>query len=354
MRLSGFQNYANKGEHHACHAVRLIFLLLLGFLAAPFWVGAQVSTKIPRIGLLNPFSPAPRYATSDRLGDATVKAFHEGLEDLGYIEGKNILIEYRWAEGDLTRLGELAADLVRQRVDVIVTVSMKALRATRKATSTIPIVSGGAGDLVRGGLVDSLARPGGNLTGLTDMNPELNGLQLELLKQILPKLSQVGFLYDAFGDVRTKELHLQEAQTAAQKLGIRLQRKKVHLLKEVPVAFADMKKQGAEALATVLTGFTLHNRHQIVNDAAATRLPAMYQGKEFAEAGGLISYGTDRVDQWRRAAFYVDKILKGANPATLPVGQPRKLELVVNLKAAKLIGFTMPPFLLYRADKVIR
>jgi putative tryptophan/tyrosine transport system substrate-binding protein len=231
---------------------------------------------------------------------------------------------------------------------------MTGVRSARQATATIPIVSGGAGDLVRGGLVASLAQPGGNITGLTDINPELNGKQLELLKAVLPGVSQVAFLYDALTLPEIRALHLQEAQAAAHALALQLQPVEVGDAKELPSAFAAMTSQGAEALITILSSFTLHHRRQIVALAAQSRLPAVYQGREFAEAGGLMSYGTDRLDQWRRAATYVDKILKGAKPADLPVEQPRKLELVVNLTTAQALSLTIPPTILLQADQVVR
>jgi putative ABC transport system substrate-binding protein len=290
----------------------------------------------------------------DPLGRAEVDAFRRGLQELSYWEGENIRIEHRWAEGHPERLTALAADLVRLPVEVIVTVSMLGVRAARQATATIPIVPGGAGDLVRGGLVASLAQPGGNITGLTDINPELSGKQLELLKELLPGVSRVAFLYDTLADPEARALHLQEAQAAAHTLALQLQPVEVREARELPSAFAAMTRQGADALVTTLSAFTLHHRSQIVALAAASRLPAMYQGREFAEAGGLVSYGTDRLDQWRRAALYVDKILKGATPADLPVEQPRKLELVVNLKTAQALGLTIPPSLLLQADEVIK
>jgi putative ABC transport system substrate-binding protein len=189
---------------------------------------------------------------------------------------------------------------------------------------------------------------------LTDINPELNGKQLELLKDLLPGVSRVAFLYDTLADPETRALHVQEAQAAAQALALQLQPVEVREAQELPRAFAAMTRQGADALVTTLSAFTLHHRDQIVVLAATSRLPAMYQGREFAEAGGLVSYGTDRLDQWRQAALYVDKILKGATPADLPVEQPRKLELVVNLKAAQALGLTIPPSLLFQADEVIK
>jgi putative ABC transport system substrate-binding protein len=328
-------------------AVGLIVALVLGFLVVPLAVEAQPAAKVSRIGILSPFSLANQ-------GPTRVDTFRQGLQELGYREGENILIEYRWAEGHPERLAGLAADLVRLQVDVIVTVSMTGVRAAQQATATIPIVSGGAGDLVGGGLVASLAQPGGNITGFTDINPELNGKQLELLKEVLPGVSRVAFLSDGLTHPETRALHSQEAQAAAQRLGLQLHPVEVRDAQELPSAFAAVTRQGADALITMLSSFTLHHRRQIVALAAERRLPAMYQGREFAEAGGLMSYGTDRVDQWRRTVTYVDKILKGAKPADLPVEQPRKFELVINLKTAKVLGLTVPPTLLFQADEVIK
>jgi len=328
------------------HAVGLIVALMLGFLVVPLVGEAQPVAKVPRIGVLSPFSPANQ-------GPTRVDTFRQGLQELGYREDENIRIEYRWAEGHPERLGGLAADLVRLQVDVIVTVSMSGVRAAQQATATIPIVSGGAGDLVGGGLVASLARPGGNITGLTDINPELNGKHLELLKEVLPGVSRVAFLYDSLTLPETRALHLQEAQAAAHRLALQLQPVEVRDAKELEAAFTTITNQGADALVTVLSSFTLYHRRQIVALAAQSRLPTMYQGREFAEAGGLMAYGTDRLDQWRRAATYVDKILKGAKPADLPVQQPTKFELVINLKTAKALGVVIPPQLIARADEVV-
>lgn len=334
------------------YAVLLLIHLVLGLLVRSLPVQAQ--TSIPRIGLLNPQAQTKTNADDETLGQTTVDAFRQGLQDLGYIEGKNILIEYRWADGRPERLADLAEDLVRLQVDIIVTVSMKAIRAARKATATIPIVSGGAGDLVKGGLIASLAKPGGNITGLTDMNPELNGKLLETLKTMLPRVSRVAYLNDAHADSKIASLHIQEAQTAAQKLGLQLQPLTVKTAKGLPGAFATMIQQGADALVVELSVFTLSHREQIVALAAQHRIPAAYQGGEFVEVGGLMSYGTDRLDQWRHAATYVDQILKGAKPADLPVQQPRKLEFALNLKAAKALGLTVPPMLLLQADVVVQ
>lgn len=334
------------------YAVRLLILIGLALLIRSLPVPAQ--TNIPRIGVLNPQAPTKTNAAVETLGQDTVDAFRQGLLDLGYIEGKNILIEYRWAGGHPERLADLAADLVRLQVDIIVTVSMKAIRAARKATATIPIVSGGAGDLVKGGLIASLAKPGGNITGLTDINPELNGKLLEALKTMLPGVSRVAYLNDAHADSKIASLHIEAAQTAAQKLDLQLQPVTAKTAKALPEAFATMIEQEAEALVVMLSVFTMRHRKQIVTLAAQHRIPAAYQGREFTQVGGLMSYGTDRLDQWYRAATYVDQILKGTKPADLPVQQPRKLELVLNLNAAKALGLTVPPMLLFQADEVIR
>jgi len=273
---------------------------------------------------------------------------------LGYLEGQNIVLEDRWAGGNPERLPALAAELVRLPVDVIVTGGTIGVQAAKHATTTIPIVAGGAGDLVGSGLVASLARPGGNITGLTDISPELTGKQVEILKEAVPGISRVAFLYAVGTDSQITARHVQEAQAAAHKLAIQLQPVEVREAQALPSAFAAMTNQGAEALVTVLSFFTLHHRRQLVELAAQSHLPTMYQGREFIEVGGLLSYGTDRIDQWRRAATYTDKILKGAKPADLPVEQPIKFELVINLKAAKALGMTMPSSLLLLADEVIQ
>jgi putative ABC transport system substrate-binding protein len=331
----------------------IALLLALDLLVAPL-AAAPPSATMPRIGVLSPFSPATGQATEDSFGQAMVDAFRQGLQDMGYLEGQTIHLEYRWAEGHPERLTELAADLVRLPVDVLVTVSMRGVRAARYATATIPIVSGGAGDLVRGGLVASLAQPGGNITGVTDINPELNGKQLELLKAVVPGIARVAFLSDAVADPQTAALHWQEVQAAAQTLAPQLHPVEVREAADLEDAFTTMTRQGAEVLVTALSAFTLQHRRQIAALAAQHRLPAMYQGREFVEAGGLMAYGTDRLDQGRRAASYVDKILRGAKPADLPIEQPTKLELVINLKTAQTLGLTMPPMLLFQATEVIR
>jgi putative tryptophan/tyrosine transport system substrate-binding protein len=321
-------------------------LLVLSILAASLAATAQPAVHVPRIGLLHSGSPATSQSHSD--------AFRQGLRDLGYLEGQNIVLEDRWAGGNPERLPALAAELVRLPVDVIVTGGTVGVQAAKHATTTIPIVAGGAGDLVGSGLVASLARPGENITGLTDISPELTGKQVELLKEVVPGISRVAFLYAAGTDSQITAHHVQEAQAAAHTLAIQLQPVEVREAQALPSAFAAMTNQGAEALVTVLSFFTLHHRRQLVELAAQSHLPTMYQGREFIEVGGLLSYGTDRIDQWRRAATYTDKILKGAKPANLPVEQPIKFELVINLKTAKALGMTIPPTLLFRADEVIQ
>ena len=321
--------------------------IVLGPLIVVFVTEAQAMEQVPQIGVLSPFSLSNQ-------GPTNVDTFRKGLQDLGYREGENIIIRYRWAEGHPERLAFLAAELVQQKVDVIVTVGMNGIRTARQATASIPIVSGGAGDLVRGGLIDSLASPGGNITGLTDINPELNGKLLELLKAAVPEVFRVAYLYDSLADPHTMALHLQEAQIASKKLALQLQPLVVRGTKDLDGAFATMAKQDTGALVTALSAFTLHHRRKIVALANQNHIPAVYQDKVFAEVGGLMSYGTDRLDQWRRATIYVDKILKGAKPADLPVQQPRKLEFVVNLRTAQLLDLTVPSAILYEADQIIR
>jgi putative tryptophan/tyrosine transport system substrate-binding protein len=313
-------------------------LLLTGSL-----VGAQQPTKVPRIGFLG---------TSPSAIAARIGAFREGLRDLGYVEGKNIVIEYRSAEGKLDRLPALAAELVRLKVDIIVSASAPVTRAAKEATSTIPIVFAQDGDPVASGFVASLARPGGNITGLSSLAPELSGKQLELLKEIVPKLSRVtviGISTEPGNAQRLKEIEL-----AAGALKVNLQYLDVLSSKDIETAFRAAAKGRADGV--VMLGGTVFNTHriQIVELAVKSRLPATYTRPEYVEAGGLMTYGPSINDLFRRAATYVDKILKGAKPADLPVEQPTKFEFIVNLKSAKQIGLTIPPSVLARADKVIR
>ena len=304
---------------------------------------AQQPAGISRIGIL--------IASSASFYSARVEAFRQRLRELGYVEGKNILIEYRYAEGKLERLPDLAAELVRLKVDVIVTTGPGIL-AAKKASPTMPIVFAAAGDPVGSGLVSSLARPGGNITGLSLMSPDLDGKRLELLKEAFPKVGRVAFLWQPGGTRGNQALTDMEA--AAKALGLKLQSLPVRVLADFESAFARAKRERAQALITTPGGLITTQQRQVLDFAAKNRLPAMYPYTEFVEAGGLMSYGPSQTDQFRRAADYVDKILKGTKPADLPVEQPMKFEFIINLKAAKQIGLTIPPNVLARADKVIR
>jgi putative ABC transport system substrate-binding protein len=313
-------------------------------LASVHLAEAQQPTKIPRIGFQGAAFPS---AVSAR-----IEAFRQGLRELGYVEGKNILIEWRYAEGKLDRLSEFAAEWVRLKVDVIVTGAPSSTRAAKEATSTIPIVMAFDNDPVGNGFVASLARPGGNITGLSALSPEISGKQLELLKEIVPKLSRVAVLRTSWllpGDARVKEIEL-----AAGAFKVQLQYLDVLSLKDIETAFREARKGRADAVVVLASPILESDRTQVADLAAKNRLPAIYHVAEFVEAGGLMSYGVSFIDLYRRAATYVDKILKGAKPAELPVEQPTKFELVINLKTAKQIGLTIPPNVLGRADKVIK
>ena len=305
---------------------------------------AQQSTKIPRIEFVSNTSPS---AVAPRLD-----AFRQGLRELGYLEGKNIVIEYRHSEGKPARLPALVAELVRLKVDTIVTSGPSVTRAAKDATSTIPIVFAQEGEPVGSGLVASLARPGGNITGLSTFSPELNGKRLEILKEVDPRISRVA----VFGTstVRGHALFSKEQEPAARALRLQLQYLDLLNSRDIETAFTAASKGRADAIF-LLSGPVLNaHRRQVVDLAAKSRLPAMYNFPEFVQAGGLMSYGVSNVDMARRAATYVDKILKGAKPAELLVEQPTKFEFVINLKIAKQIGLTIPPNVLARADKVIR
>jgi putative ABC transport system substrate-binding protein len=304
---------------------------------------AQQPARILRIGILNAAS-ASFYA-------ARVEAFRQRLRELGYVEGKNIFIEYRHVEGKLERLPDLAAELVRLKVDVIVATG-QAVLAAKKASATIPIVVAGAADPVGSGLVSSLARPGGNITGLSVMAPDLDGKRLELLKEAFPKVARVAFLWQSGGS--RGNLPLTDMEPAAKALGLKLQSLEVRSLDDFESAFAQAKRDGAQALIATPGPLINAQQRQVLDFAAKNRLPAMYPTSEFVEAGGLMSYAPNFTDLWRRAADYVDKILKGTKPADLPVEQPTKFELVINLKTAKQIGLTIPPSILVKADKVIK
>jgi putative tryptophan/tyrosine transport system substrate-binding protein len=306
--------------------------------------GAQEPKKVPRIGYL--------IATSPSVIAARIEAFRQGLRELGYVEEKNIVIDYRYAEGKLDRLPALAAELVRLKVDVIVTAGPTDTRAAKKATSAIPIVMTWDYDPVASGFVTSLARPGGNITGLSMLAPELSGKQLELLKETVPKVSRVAVLVPSTQPGYAQVL--KEMDLAGGALKMKLQYLDVLSLKDIESAFQAAGNGRAGAVLVLQSPVTGSHRKQLADLAVKSRLPTIYPRSDFVEDGGLMSYGTSFVDLSRRSATYVDKILKGAKPADLPVEQPIKFELVINLKAAKQIGLTIPPNVLVRADRVIR
>jgi putative tryptophan/tyrosine transport system substrate-binding protein len=314
--------------------------------ALSFSASAQQPGKVPRIGFLATVSPS---TISDR-----VEAFRQGLRELGYVEGKNIVIEWRYEEGKADRLPPpgLAAELVRLKVDVIVTVGPLVTRAAKEANSTIPIVMAQDTDPVGNGFVASLARPGGNITGLATLAPEISGKQLELLKETVPKLSRVAVLGTSTRPGNAQAL--KETELAAGTFGVRLQYLDVLSTKDIETAFRAANKGRAEAVLVFGGPVLSSHRTQIADLAAKNRLPAIYERAEFMDDGGLMFYGASITEMFRRAATYVDKILKGAKPADLPVEQPKKFEFIINLRAAKQIGLTIPPNVLARADKVIK
>jgi putative ABC transport system substrate-binding protein len=319
---------------------RKILLWLLGtvLLITASIVEAQQAKKIPRIG----------YLSSRR--DLRDEAFRQGLRERGYLEGKNISIEYRVAK-DADQLSELAAELVRLQVDVIVTTGTPETLAAKRVTTTIPIVMLGIGDPVRSGLVDSLARPGGNITGSSALSPELSGKRLELLKETFPKVSRVAILWNS--DNPAAELNLKETQVAAQALGLKHVSLQCRNVSDLDKALLSIARENADALVLV-RGLGAVTHTQIADLGAKSRLPAIYPATEFADAGGLMAYGISAVDLYRRGATYVDKILKGVKPTDLPIEQPTKFELVINLKTAKQIGLTIPQKVLLKADRVIK
>jgi len=319
--------------------------LALALLSAPFPADAQQAGRTFRIGYLGVSSPS--------LERHLVEAFRQRLRDLGYVEGQSITIEYRWAEGQDDRLPDLAADLVRLKPDVIVTTGTPGTLAAKQATKAIPVVMTSSGDPVQAGLVVSLARPGGNVTGLTIFGPELEGKRLEFLREAIPRLSRVAVLWNPANPALVPVLR--EAQIAAEALRLTLQPVvEVRRVDDLELAFATIASARPHALVVIIDRFLLAHRRRIVDFAANRRLPAMYGYREYVDAGGLMSYAPSDINLFRGAAVYVDKILKGANPANLPVQQPAKLELTINLKTAKALGLTIPQSLLRRADEVIR
>ncbi len=316
-------------------------------LAAPLAAEAQQAAKVARIGFL---------ATNLAANPHEHEAFLQGLRDLGYVEGRNVVIEYRSAEGKLERLPALAAELVALKVDVIVAAAgTVAALAARQATRTLPIVFIAVGDPVTTGLVTSLARPGGKVTGLAAFTPELVGKWLELLKQAVPGVSRVAVLWQpgAVGE-RTEKDILKGAEVAGRALGVRVQFVEARGPADIERAFSDITRARAGALTVVSTPMFGSERRRLVDLAAKNRLPTVYSFRGYVDAGGLMAYGPNLADMYRRAATYVDKILKGAKPADLPVEQPTKFELVINLKTAKALGLTIPPSLLQRADEVLQ
>jgi len=317
-----------------------------GLLAAPLAAEGQPAGKIPRIGFLSPSSP------SDSRNLLRLGALQEGLRELGYVEGQNLSIESRWAEGKYERLPGLAAELVRLKVDVIVTYAPPAIQAAKEATATIPIVMGGVIDPVATGFVASLARPGGNITGLSLMAPELVGKQLEILKEVVPKVTRVAVLGNPANAGTTPQLR--HAQDAARTLRLQLQPLQARGANEIDSAFAAMTEKGAGAVVVLVDAMFVDQRTRIADLATRRHLPSVYGLIDFAEAGGLMFYGANDADRFRRAAYLVDKILKGAKPADLPIEQPTKFDLVINLKPAKALGLTIPQSLLQRAYEVIQ
>jgi putative ABC transport system substrate-binding protein len=323
---------------------RIFVGLLTTLLLTTVSARAQQPAKVPRIGYLSGVSISALAAR--------IEAFRLGLRELGYVEGKNIVIEWRSAEGNLDRISEIAAELVRLKVDVIVSPGPTVTRVVKEATSTIPIVMASDTDPVSSGFIVSLARPGGNITGLASLAPEVGGKQLELLKEISPKISRVAVIGNSTnpGDAQA----LRETVLAAGSFEVYLRYLDILDPKDIENAFRAAAKGRADALLVLGNPILNNQRKQVVDLAVKQRLPATYTRPEFIEAGGLMYYGTSYNDLFRRAATYVDKILKGAKPAELPVEQPKKFEFIINLKAAKQIGLTIPPTVLYRADKVIK
>ena len=317
--------------------------LALVLLAAPLAAEGQPPGRLSRIGFLGN-STAPLEAN-------LVGPFREGLRDLGYVEGRNVLIEYRWAEGKYERFPALIAELTALNVDLIVTAGTPASLAVKKATTSIPLVMVAVGDPVATGLVASLGRPGGNITGLTSIAAEIEGKRLELLREVLPRVSHVAVLWNAASPVQV--IQERETRAAAQVLGMKYLSLGVRTREEIEEAFAALVRERPGALLVLADRLFLHHRARIMDFAAQHRLPGVHAYRELVEAGGLMSFGPSYAGMHRRAAYFVDRILKGAKPGDLPVERPARFELIINLKAAKVLGLTIPPSLLLRADEVI-
>ncbi len=318
----------------------LVIAVATAILACVHLAEAQQPKKVPRIGWLM-VNTSPRS-----------EAFRQGLRDLGYIEGQNIVIEMRNVESKVDLLADLAVELVQLKVDLIVALEPPAVRAAQRATKTIPIVMRSTDDPVEAGFVTSLARPGGNITGVTSISTELTAKRLELLKEVVPRLSRVAVLWDP--DLPGGTFSFKDAEASARLLKLQLQSLEARRPGDFESAFRTATKQRAQAVITLRNPLIVNERKRIADLALKDRLPVIYDDRDFVETGGLMSYGTNLADLYRRAATYVDKILKGTKPADLPVERPIKFELVISLKAAKQIGLTIPPNVLARADKVIK
>jgi len=347
FRIRFFDSYPDKSKIQKRPRRRKwagIFAIIITLVGLAGVIEAQQPTKISRIGVLVGISPS---ASAERS-----ETFRQGLRERGYTEGQNIVIELRYADGKLDRLPALAAELVHLKVDVIVTAGGQATRAAKEVTSTIPIVMTNDPDPVASGVVASLARPGGNITGLSTLAPELAGKRLELLRQVVPNLSRVVIVGTSTqpGNAQT----LKELELTTKAFNVQIQFLDVLHSKDIETAFREAVKKRADGIVTLPGPILTSQRVQLAELATKHRLPAIYNDIQFVEAGGLIFYGVSFLDLDRRAAHYVDRILKGAKPADLPVEQPTKFEFVINLKAAKQIGLTIPPNVLARADKIIR
>ena len=322
----------------------LIVTLTVTVVAAPPAASAQSGAKIPKIGILQVGTAAG--------GGRLSAAFKQEMRELGYVEGQGVRFEQRFGEGKRERLSEAARELVRLKVDIVVTSTDEGVAAVKQETQTIPIVMASSTDPVGTGFVVSLARPGRNITGSSSMSPELNGKRLELLKQLVPDLSRVAILWNP--DIRGAVLDYKETEGAARALRLQLQSVEVTRADDLDRAFTAMTAERAQALVVPAgNSLAFTNRHEIASLAQKNRLPALYGVREYADAGGLIAYGPNAADLWRRAAIYVDKILKGAKPGDLPVEQPTKFELSINVKTAKAMGLTIPLSLAQRADRII-
>ena len=324
----------------------LISIIAASFLGALQPVQAQQPTKVPRIGYVS--------GTGDAINQGPyVEALRQGLRERGYVDGKNITIDYRGAEGKLDRIPSIVQELVQLKVDVLIAPVPGAIRAAKQATKTIPIVMVAGMDPVATGLVDSLAHPGGNITGISTLSQDLNGKRLELLKEVVPRLSRVGILLDL--ESPSSVIHLKEYEAVGRAFKIQVQSLEVRGLKpDLESAFKTAAKARAGAIITITNANLYLQQKRIADLAIKNRLPSLFQGSTWVESGGLMSYSTDELGAFRRAAYYVDRILKGAKPADLPVEQPMKFEFVINLKTAKQIGLDIPQSVLFRADKVIK